>query len=118
MRERGRRAAPRGRAAPAAPGRLQVAATAAKGPVRPDERRRATPAAAGDAPDRADGTRPRLPWGGSPPRADIAGPLFRYSEFAMPVKSCETRTVDDFTFSTSVRVRFADTDAQGIAHNT
>jgi acyl-CoA thioester hydrolase len=25
--------------------------------------------------------------------------------------------VDGFTFSTSVRVRFADTDAQGIAHN-
>jgi acyl-CoA thioester hydrolase len=26
--------------------------------------------------------------------------------------------VDGFTFSTSVRVRFADTDAQGIAHNS
>ena len=25
--------------------------------------------------------------------------------------------MDDFTFSTTVRVRFADTDAQGIAHN-
>lgn len=26
--------------------------------------------------------------------------------------------MDDFAFSTSVRVRFADTDAQGVAHNT
>jgi len=26
--------------------------------------------------------------------------------------------VDGYTFSTSVRVRFADTDAQGVAHNT
>jgi len=25
--------------------------------------------------------------------------------------------MEDFTFSTTVRVRFADTDAQGIAHN-
>jgi len=26
--------------------------------------------------------------------------------------------MDGFTFSTTVRVRFADTDAQGIAHNS
>ena len=31
--------------------------------------------------------------------------------------TCETRTMEGFTFSTDVRVRFADTDAQGIAHN-
>jgi acyl-CoA thioester hydrolase len=31
--------------------------------------------------------------------------------------SCETRAVEGYTFSTTVRVRFADTDAQGIAHN-
>jgi len=32
---------------------------------------------------------------------------------------CETfAAVDGFTFSTDVRVRFADTDAQGIAHNS
>jgi YbgC/YbaW family acyl-CoA thioester hydrolase len=40
--------------------------------------------------------------------------------FAMAVKSqrsCETRAVQGYTFSTTVRVRFADTDAQGIAHN-
>ena len=40
--------------------------------------------------------------------------------FAMTVKSqrsCETRAVEGYTFSTTVRVRFADTDAQGIAHN-
>ena len=30
---------------------------------------------------------------------------------------CETRAVEGYTFSTTVRVRFADTDAQGIAHN-
>ena len=35
----------------------------------------------------------------------------------MQVKPCETRTVTGFPFSTPVRVRFADTDAQGIAHN-
>src|SRR3989454_6804666 len=32
-------------------------------------------------------------------------------------RSCETRAVEGYTFSTTVRVRFADTDAQGIAHN-
>jgi acyl-CoA thioester hydrolase len=36
----------------------------------------------------------------------------------MHVKPCETRGVHGYTFSTTVRVRFADTDAQGIAHNT
>jgi len=35
----------------------------------------------------------------------------------MPVNPCETRGVHGYTFSTTVRVRFADTDAQGIAHN-
>ena len=36
----------------------------------------------------------------------------------MHVKPCETRGVRGYTFSTTVRVRFADTDAQGVAHNT
>jgi acyl-CoA thioester hydrolase len=39
----------------------------------------------------------------------------------MCVKSssaCHTRPVEGYTFSTTVRVRFADTDAQGVAHNT
>ena len=31
--------------------------------------------------------------------------------------ACETRHMEGYTFSTDVRVRFADTDAQGIAHN-
>ena len=36
----------------------------------------------------------------------------------MPVKaSVNSRLVEGYTFSTTVRVRFADTDAQGIAHN-
>ncbi len=30
----------------------------------------------------------------------------------------DSRPVDGFSFSTAVRVRFADTDAQGIAHNS
>ena len=30
---------------------------------------------------------------------------------------CETRRVEGYSFSTSVRVRFAETDAQGVAHN-
>ncbi len=33
-------------------------------------------------------------------------------------RPCETRLVEGYTFSTTVRVRFADTDAQGVAHNT
>jgi len=33
------------------------------------------------------------------------------------MRPCETRRVEGYTFSTTVRVRFADTDAQGIAHN-
>jgi len=37
----------------------------------------------------------------------------------MPVKpGIGSRSVDGFSFSTPVRVRFADTDAQGIAHNS
>jgi acyl-CoA thioester hydrolase len=31
---------------------------------------------------------------------------------------CHTRLVEPYTFATTVRVRFADTDAQGVAHNT
>jgi acyl-CoA thioester hydrolase len=31
--------------------------------------------------------------------------------------ACETRIVEGYRFSTDVRVRFADTDAQGVAHN-
>src|SRR5438034_10432371 len=34
-----------------------------------------------------------------------------------PDRPCETRRVEPYTFSTTLRVRFADTDAQGIAHN-
>ena len=41
-----------------------------------------------------------------------------YSNLAMRVKGGRVGFVDGFTFSTSVRVRFADTDAQGIAHNS
>ena len=35
-----------------------------------------------------------------------------------PDRPCETRRVEPYTFSTTLRVRFADTDAQGVAHNT
>ena len=45
--------------------------------------------------------------------AFIAILLYPYSAFAIPVKS----SMEGYTFSTTVRVRFADTDAQGIAHN-
>ena len=49
----------------------------------------------------------------------IAIPAMRiYSTFAMSVKRIGSRAMDGFTFSTPVRVRFADTDAQGIAHNS
>jgi len=42
-----------------------------------------------------------------------------YSDSAMPVNPrIGSRPVDGFSFSTPVRVRFADTDAQGIAHNS
>src|SRR4029079_4911599 len=43
-----------------------------------------------------------------------------YSMSAMSVKTrgpCETRAMEGYTFSTTVRVRWADTDAQGISHN-
>jgi acyl-CoA thioester hydrolase len=33
-------------------------------------------------------------------------------------RPCETRPVEPYTFSVTLRVRFAETDAQGIAHNT
>src|ERR1700751_1133895 len=37
----------------------------------------------------------------------------------MPVKpGIGSRSVDGYSFSTPVRVRFADTDAQGVAHNS
>jgi acyl-CoA thioester hydrolase len=46
------------------------------------------------------------------------GNLRREKFFAAPAAPARVRVVAQFAFATEVRVRFAETDAQGIAHNS